>query len=113
VNDDDPYIIRLLPGDRDVECLEEDTLLEALERDGNPIPFGCRKGQCGSCKARLLEGEVELDDQVSPFALSEAEREDGWVLLCSAIPLTEKVTVWLELGEFQDQEKGEISCPTR
>ena len=95
---DDPYIIRLLPHDKDVVCYEEDTLLEALERDGNPIPFGCRKGQCASCKALVLEGEVELDEQVSPFALSAQEREDGWVLLCSAIPLTDKVTVLIELA---------------
>jgi len=97
--DDDPYVVYLLPDGREVLCYEEDTLLEALERDGNPVPFGCRKGQCGSCKARVTEGEVEIDDQVSQFALSEAEREDGWVLLCSAIPLTDKVTVVLELGE--------------
>ena len=97
--DEEPYIIRLLPDGRDVICLEEDTLLEALERDGNPIPFGCRKGQCGSCKARLLGGEVEIDPKVSPFALSEQEQEDGWVLLCCAIPLTDFVTVQVELGE--------------
>jgi len=101
---DDPYVIYLLPGGREVLCYEEDTLLEALERDGNPIPFGCRKGQCGSCKALVTDGEVELDEKVSPFALTEEEREDGWVLLCCSIPLTDKVTVRVELG---DQQKGE------
>jgi propane monooxygenase reductase subunit len=97
--DDEPYIIRLLPEDKEVICLEDDTLLEALERDGNPIPFGCRKGQCGSCKALVLDGEVEIDAKVSLFALSEREREAGWVLLCSAIPLTDSVTLRLELGD--------------
>jgi len=36
---------------------------------------------------------------VSPFALSEQEREEGWVLLCCSIPLTDKVTIRVELGE--------------
>lgn len=107
--DEDPYIIHLLPDDRKVECFEEDTILEALERDGNPIPFGCRKGQCGSCKAKLLEGEVEIDTSVSAFALSNEEREDGWILLCSSIPLTDSVTVLVELGESNtrsDERRG-------
>ena len=103
---EDPYVICLLPGGREVVCYEEDTLLEALERDGNPIPFGCRKGQCGSCKALVTEGEVEIDESASPFALSEAERDDGWVRLCCSIPLTDKVTVRVELGD-KEIEKGE------
>jgi propane monooxygenase reductase subunit len=101
MEDEEPFIIRLMPDDREVECLEEDTILEALERDGNPIPFGCRKGQCGSCKAMVLEGEVEVDDKASPFALSEKERDEGWVLLCCSIPLTDKVTVEVQIGESQ------------
>ena len=107
--DEDPYIIHLLPDDRKVECFEEDTILEALERDGNPIPFGCRKGQCGSCKAMLLDGEVEIDPGVSAFALSNDEREEGWILLCSSIPLTDSVTVRVELGDsnIEAQTKGE------
>ena len=97
--DDDAYIIRVVGSDVDVLCYEEDTMLEALEREGNPIPFGCRKGQCGSCKAKVIEGEAEISDQASPFALSEDEREDGWILLCSSIPLTDTITIEVELGE--------------
>ena len=96
---DEAYVIYLLPFGKEVTCLEEDTLLEALERDGNPIPFGCRKGQCGSCKARLIAGEVEIDEMASPFALSEPERDEGWILLCCSIPLTDRVTVEVQLGE--------------
>lgn len=99
IMDDEPFIIHLLPDGRDVECGEEDTLLEALERDGNPIPFGCRKGQCGSCKAKLVDGEVEIDDAASSFALPGDEREDGWILLCCSIPLTDRVTVEVQIGE--------------
>jgi len=101
MEDEEPFIIRLLPDDREVECLEEDTMLEALERDGNPIPFGCRKGQCGSCKALVIDGEVEIDDKASPFALSVQERDEGWVLLCCSIPLTERVTIEVQIGESQ------------
>lgn len=97
--EEEPFIIHLLPDGRDIECLEEDTILEALERDGNPIPFGCRKGQCGSCKAMLVDGEIEMDDNVSPYALLAEERDEGWILLCCSIPLTDKVTVRVEISE--------------
>ena len=97
--DEDAYIIRLMPHGAEVICYEEDTMLEALEREGNPIPFGCRKGQCGSCKAKVLEGEAEISDTASPFALSEEERDEGWILLCCSIPLTDRISVEVELGE--------------
>ncbi|MEB2286417.1 MAG: 2Fe-2S iron-sulfur cluster-binding protein [Myxococcales bacterium] len=59
---------------------EAPVLDEALER-GHELPFGCRMGSCGMCCARLLEGEV---DQSGQFFLSEAQRRDGYVVLCQA-----------------------------
>ena len=45
-----------------------------------------------------------LDEKVSPFALSEEEREDGWVLLCCSIPLTDKVTVQVETVDKETEQ---------
>ncbi|QKJ86634.1 MOSC domain-containing protein [Paramixta manurensis] len=54
-------------------------LLEQLEMQGFRIPYSCRAGICGSCKMKLVSGEVQ------PLKQS-ALREDGTILSCSCIP---------------------------
>jgi ferredoxin-NADP reductase len=49
------------------------------------MAYGCREGQCSACKCYLLEGEVDLK-RYSNFALSDAERGNGYALMCRAIP---------------------------
>ena len=55
------------------------TLLEAGLEGGIGLPFSCAMGGCGTCKVKLREGEVEMDE---PNCLSAAEREAGYVLTC-------------------------------
>ncbi|WP_413740176.1 YcbX family protein [Sodalis sp. RH14] len=57
----------------------QQVLLEQLEQQGIRIPYSCRAGICGTCKVRLLEGEV------APLKASAVE-EPGQVLSCSCIP---------------------------
>jgi propane monooxygenase reductase subunit len=58
------------------------------------LPYGCRKGNCGTCKAQVLEGEVDLEIE-SAYTLSDFERDQGFTLLCSAYAL-EDATVEME-----------------
>jgi ferredoxin-NADP reductase len=60
-----------------------ETLLTALERNGYHPPFSCRAGSCGTCKLRLLEGEVDQQGEMLPAA----EKAGGYVLSCIAHPL--------------------------
>lgn len=61
-------------------------LLDQAEQAGVDIPYSCRGGQCGACKVKLVEGEVmTLNDQ----GLSDAEIEQGYILACSCIPLSD------------------------
>lgn len=60
-----------------------ETLLAALERNGYKPEFSCRAGICGSCKLRMLEGEVDQPGEI----LSPAEKANGYVLSCIAHPL--------------------------
>jgi ferredoxin-NADP reductase len=55
------------------------TLLEAAEEHGVGIPSSCRQGQCGTCKTRLLEGNVRMDAEVG---LDSDSRAQGFVLTC-------------------------------
>ncbi|HXB68427.1 MAG TPA: photosystem P840 reaction-center cytochrome c-551 [Candidatus Acidoferrales bacterium] len=55
------------------------TLLEAAEEHGVGIPSSCRQGQCGTCKTRLLEGNVRMDAEEG---LDSDSRAQGYVLTC-------------------------------
>ena len=80
------FLISVHPDERIVVARAAETALEAGLREGLPMPFDCRNGGCGVCKATLLEGEVRL----RPYqdnALPPAERAAGRILLCCAEPL--------------------------
>lgn len=82
--------VRIEPVGREVQCDEKTTILEASLRRGIWLPHACTHGTCGTCKARIVEGRVDLGD-ASAFALMDFEREDGYALLCQARPLTDVV----------------------
>ncbi len=61
-----------------------ETVLEAAQRAGIALPYSCRSGVCGSCKAILLEGQVDYPRH-PPLALDAGERAHRAVLLCQAV----------------------------
>lgn len=66
------------------------TLLMTARAAGLPAPSSCELGTCGTCMARVIEGEVVLsNDEV----LDPDEIEQGWILMCQAIPTTATVHV--------------------
>jgi len=64
----------------------KDTLLEQGENAGLILPYSCRAGCCGSCKAKLISGQVK---QHSTDGLSVSEQQQGYILLCSCNALTD------------------------
>jgi ring-1,2-phenylacetyl-CoA epoxidase subunit PaaE len=66
------------------------TVLEGAQRARPDLPFACKGGVCGTCRARLTEGEVAMRRN---FALEPAELAAGFVLTCQSVPLTPKVAV--------------------
>ncbi|WP_435153316.1 2Fe-2S iron-sulfur cluster-binding protein [Haladaptatus sp. DFWS20] len=61
---------------------DEELILDAAERAGIGLPFGCRTGACATCTGRLLEGKVEHIRL--PRGLKSEFEQDGYVLLCIA-----------------------------
>ena len=53
------------------------------------LPFACKGGVCGTCRAKVTAGEVDMRD----YALEPAEVEEGFVLTCQSHPLGDAVTV--------------------
>ncbi|MFA7665054.1 MAG: CDP-6-deoxy-delta-3,4-glucoseen reductase [Burkholderiaceae bacterium] len=60
-------------------------VLDAALRQGVVLPYGCQNGACGSCKARVLDGSVEMGRH-SDKALSPAEAVAGYALMCCSKP---------------------------
>jgi ring-1,2-phenylacetyl-CoA epoxidase subunit PaaE len=66
------------------------TILEAALETGADLPYSCKGGVCSTCRAKVTEGEVEMDVN---YSLEPEEVAAGYVLTCQARPLTEKVVV--------------------
>ncbi len=76
---------------RDIVFRKTDpSILDAASAAGMDVPFSCKSGVCGTCRAKLIDGEVRMDRN---FALEKAEVADGFILTCQAHPLTPCVTV--------------------
>jgi ring-1,2-phenylacetyl-CoA epoxidase subunit PaaE len=69
---------------------EGQSILDAALQQGADLPYACKGGVCTTCKAKLLEGEVDMDVN---WGLEPDEVAQGFVLTCQAHPKTEKVVV--------------------
>ncbi|GAA4602959.1 ring-1,2-phenylacetyl-CoA epoxidase subunit PaaE [Actinoplanes octamycinicus] len=66
------------------------TLLDGVQRSRPDLPFACKGGVCGTCRARVVEGEVTMRRN---FALEPAELAAGFVLTCQSTAASAKVVV--------------------
>jgi len=67
-----------------------DTILDAALNRSADLPFACKGGVCSTCRAKLVEGEI---DQGEIFGLEPDEIAAGYILTCRAVPISEKVIV--------------------
>ena len=69
---------------------ESVSILDEALKQGADLPFACKGGVCCTCKAKLLEGKVEMDVN---WGLEEEELRQGFILTCQSHPVTEKVVI--------------------
>lgn len=67
-----------------------ENILDGALDNGVDLPFACKGGVCATCKARLLEGEVDMDIN---HALAPEELAAGYILTCQSHPVTDRVVV--------------------
>jgi len=86
-----------------IEVEEDQTILDAALRQGIYLPHACGHGLCGTCKVDVLEGDVEIGDDASPFALLDFERDEGKCLTCCSTPMSDLV-IEADVEEEPDAE---------
>ena len=74
----------------EVPVAEGESVLDAALRAGMDLPYACKGGMCSTCRARVLEGAVEMKLN---FSLEPWETEAGFVLTCQAHPTTPRVVI--------------------
>jgi ring-1,2-phenylacetyl-CoA epoxidase subunit PaaE len=65
-------------------------VLDSAQKVRGDLPFACKGGVCGTCRARVTEGEVTMRRN---YALEPSEVAAGYVLTCQSLPVSERVTV--------------------
>ncbi len=66
------------------------SVLDAAQKVRGDLPFACKGGVCGTCRARVTDGEVTMRRN---YALEDDEVAAGFVLTCQALPVSDQVTV--------------------
>ncbi|MGB0722442.1 MAG: 2Fe-2S iron-sulfur cluster-binding protein [Gammaproteobacteria bacterium] len=87
--------VKLLPSGREFLLNGKETILEAALKAGASPRYGCTSGACGSCKARLVGGEI-LKVREHRYTISRTEQNLGYFLMCSCTAVSD---VTVEAGE--------------
>jgi CDP-4-dehydro-6-deoxyglucose reductase, E3 len=86
-----------------------ETVLEAALKQGYPLPYSCRDGVCGTCKGKVLTGQVDYG-KYQESALSEAEKAAGMALFCCAKPLSNLTIECREVNAVKDIPVKTMPC---
>jgi NAD(P)H-flavin reductase/ferredoxin len=98
---------RLEPSGREFSLYPGESILNSALRQRILLQYGCRNGRCSSCKYFLIEGEVDFG-KVSPYSLSENEKEEGWALLCQARALSD---LTIRDQDISDRDDAPVLTP--
>ena len=103
------FTVTVRPSGRQFPVDSSENVLDAALRSGAGLPFGCKDGACGSCKARVLSGQWEQGWHAKP-ALSAQEHADGYALLCCAQARSDLVVEVQEVAGFGDYPVRKMPC---
>lgn len=103
------YNVQLSEQDINFDVKENETLLEAALRQGHSLPYGCRNGLCGSCKAKIVSGEI-IYPNGSPEGLTAADKKQGYALLCQAKATSDLVLKARTIESAADIKLRQFPC---
>lgn len=101
--------VRVLPSGHDFFIDGQDTILEAALRAGIPLNYGCSGGNCGLCKAKVVSGQIKKIRH-HDYVIPEAQKQQGYVLLCSNTAVTDVEIEAPVAGSVQDIPFQQLSA---
>lgn len=66
------------------------SVLEKVNKEGYDAPYSCKGGVCATCKARVLEGKVNMTIN---YSLTDSDVEEGYILTCQSHPASDKLKI--------------------
>ena len=103
------YQVTLQPSGHQFNVADGGTILEAALDAGINLPYGCKNGACGTCKGKVLTGQVDLGI-AQDHALPADERVAGMALFCCAVPLTDVTLEVREVNAARDIPVKTLPC---
>jgi ferredoxin-NADP reductase len=85
---DTKFKVNFAKSRRDIECGSSEHVLDAAKKEGVRLPSSCTQGMCGTCKVKLVSGEVSMKHA---GGIRQREIDQGMVLLCCSKPLSDLV----------------------
>ena len=103
------HSVTIQPGGQSIEVEEGEAILAAALRQGLVLPYGCKNGACGSCKGKILSGNVDYG-VYQPKVLTDEEKSLGKALFCQAKPLSDVVIEARTVGAVKGIEVKTLPC---
>jgi len=104
-----PCQVTIKPSNHAFSVSGDETILDGALREGFNIAYGCRNGACGSCKGKVLEGDVDYGSY-NPSALPDADKKNSYALFCQAKPITDVVIECREISAIKDIQVRTLPC---
>jgi CDP-4-dehydro-6-deoxyglucose reductase, E3 len=101
--------VRIEPHARTLRVAADRPVLEAALAAGLNLPHSCKSGHCGSCRARLLTGEIRYPDG-RPLGITEQEELGGHILLCQARAQSDLTVEARLIASVADVEIKTLPC---
>lgn len=103
------FKVLVRPSGREFPVEAAEHILDAALKNGVGLPYGCKDGACGSCKAKILQGRVEQGPHAAT-ALTAQERSDGFALLCCARAASDLQVEVREVAGYGDYPARKMPC---
>ena len=103
------YQITLQPSGHTFKVANDETILDAALRQGIGLPYGCRNGACGSCKGKIVAGEIDYGKH-QDRTLTAEEKAAGKALFCVGKPLSDLTLDIKEIGGTGDIQIRTLPC---
>lgn len=103
------HSVRIEPHGRTLKVASGEPLLQAALAAGLNLPHSCKSGHCGSCRARLIAGEIHYPHGL-PLGLTPEEADRGQILLCQARPRSDLTLEARLIASVADVEIKTLPC---